>query len=474
MTRPDSSKVILTFTVTQWKDYPDAMLKMAEVAHSESIPVNWQLHYESAVHQKETLNRFHAEYGDEIVVCGGETDFQRWRLLFPWARITVVGSAKSTHEEHNHRIASGLQGVWGFCDQQIGVDGITHWGCPWGMFYISEKTTFTPSQKPGGLVGIPWTLRDLHKVYHLNQPINFCVDPIEMVRSKNLCWGEDITYFQEMLDELINNTGWNDRVYCCVHEEADGPFIFPGCERSNEGADPVESEAMYVMMKEWLRYAKERGVTIMTLPDAVADYRMVTGETSLPSTLLTRDKMHGKVRYYIPPLPEGIKSGDIGPAGHFPDTLFHFDSECQLVFTHPNPLPVQILDYSAEHETCLSKPYPKEQVLPSLLDWNCVRENGIKTYRYKVQSWYPMPCGIAEWGNFHGWEIIETNALSAKIIDDRIILMRINLASNGKTAEEINNEAHSGKEFWVKLKRVKDDAQCPVEESIGSRCGIKG
>ncbi len=449
----DASRVIFTFTCTQWFNMPSAMIKMAETIHPEGVPINWQINLETAREQRQVLTDFHETYGDEILTIGTPENLKEWQELFPWSKFKIVGGARTSTEDYKKRLELGFQGVWGFCDQQVGVDGITHWGCPWGMFYISPKTCFTPSQQEEGLVGIPWTLRDLHKVYHLRQPINFCIDPIEMIRSKTLDYGENISYFQDILDELIANTAWNERVYCCIHEEADGPFIFPGCNFSNEGANPEESEAMYKMMAAWVRYAKSQGVTVMTLPEAVSDYKNIAGKKSLSSTLLTRDKTHGSVRHYIAPLPPGIKAGDMGSAGHFPDTLFHYDDECQLVFVHPDPMPKLVLDYTKEYIPDYNRPYPSEQNLPILFDWKTKRNDSERIYEWTVQSYYAIPSGIAEWGNFQNWKVEETNGQYAKIIDNRVLFVRIDLLEQTGSPEIVNREAKEGRKYWVRLKR---------------------
>ncbi len=453
----DPSKVILTFTCSQWYNMPDAMQRMAEVVHAEGVPVNWQLGLEIARKQHEILTAFHEKFGDDIVVHGHGIipDFAEWRRLFPWSKINIAGVARhNSSKELSRRAKNNIEGEWGFCDQQIGVDGITHWGCPWGMFYLSEKTEFTPAQGKADMVGIPWTLRDLHKVYHTGQAINFAFDPIEMIRSRNLDWGRNITYFQKAFDELVANTPWNERVYCCLHEEANGPFIFPGKQRSDEGADKRESEAMYDMIAAWLRFAKQRGATVMTLPQAVADYKAQSGDRVMPSTLLTRDKFHGRIRYYIPPFPPGVRADEFGTAGHQPDTLFHFDQDCQLVFVHPEILPRHVLNYQAEHVVDRSKPYPKEQVLPALLDWKCSRKDDLQLYEYVIQKWYNMPFGLVEWGDFDDWEIVETNGISAKIINRRALFLRVNLTIQDTSRQKANEQANKGQEFFVKLRRT--------------------
>lgn len=83
-------------------------------------------------------------------------------------------------------------------------------------------------------------LRDRHKGYHMQQPINSCVDPIEMVRSGTLCSGENTTYFRDLLDELIENTAWSERVYCCLHEETNGAYARIIDDRAPLSADGSE------------------------------------------------------------------------------------------------------------------------------------------------------------------------------------------------------------------------------------------
>jgi len=453
MHETDPSKLIVTFTASQWYCMPEAMQRMAEVIHSEDMPVTWQLSFATAQEEKAILDRYHEQYGDEIVMIHGDESIEDWRSLLPWARLTVVGGARPSPGALADFENEGIKGIWGYCDQQVGPDGITHSGCPWGLFYISPKTTFIPSDKPGTIVGTPWTLRDLHKCYHLGQAINFCFDTIEQIRSRTLCWGENVTFFEDTIDELVHNLPWNERMYLCFHDETDEPYIPSGQDCSPWGITREESEAMYEIWRQTVRYARRQGARAMTLPEAIEDYMTQAGGKTLPSTILTSDKHHGAVRCYTHPLPEGVKTGEFGPAGHFPDTLFHCDDECQLVFVHPEMRPRTVLDYTAQHEVAGNKPYPAEQVQPTILDWRTERKGDTRSYTYRIQSWYPLPYGIAEWGDFRGWEVVETNGLWAKLVDDRVMLVRMNIETKGGTSHEVNEEASKGYEFWVNLKR---------------------
>ena len=445
----DPRKVVVTFSVSQWQCMPPAMERMAQVAHSENVPVGWILNYETAKTEKEQLDSYHKQFGDEIIMLRGAESIEDWKKLFPWARLNMTGGARPDAKGLASAQKEGVAGIWGYCDQQVGIDGITHWGCPWGLFYLSHKTPFIPPAGPGTVVGAPWTIRDLHKCYHLGNAINFGIDPIEMVRSKTLCTGNDITLFQDLYDELLANTPWNDRVYCCLHEEAGGPFVPPGKTHSVEGASLADSQAMYDMIKAWLAYARKNGATITTLPQAVDQYREAAKGKTMSSTLLTKDKMHGSINWYADPLPRGIQHGNMGPAGHFPDTLFHFDDECQLVFVHPDVLPRTVLNYRAQHEVGPNQPYPKVQVSPTLVDWQHSRQGDSRTYRYRIQSFYSMPYGVAEWGRFEGWELAQTNTVTAKIVDNQVLLVRFNI--------EVEKLEHNQRwqDFQVTLVRSK-------------------
>ena len=451
--KSDSKRLILTFTVTVPYHMPEAMTRMASVVHAEGVPINWQISLDSAVKVKSLLEDYHRKHGDELIALGIDQDYQQWRQHFPWSELNIAGSRVPTGDEFKHRVDAGVVGSWGYCYQQVGIDEITHWGCPWGLFHISPKNPLIPARDAGKLVGIPWTVRDLHKAYHTRQPINFCIDPIEMVRSGTLCWGENITYFRDLLDELIRNTGWNERVYCCLHEEANGPFIAEGKGESDEGATPEQSEAMYQMITEWLRYAKGQRVTIMTLPEAVADYQKISNKETLPSTLLTRDKHRGRIRYYVPPFPPGTTRGEMGPAGNYPNTLFHCDQDCQMAFVHPEILPRYVLDYRAQHAYEPNRPYPEEPVLPTVVDWICQRDGKTRVFAYQLQFWSDMPFGVTEWGDFRGWEIQETNGLYAKIIDDCVLFLRMDLANVEKTPREVRHRGIVGRNYWVRLRR---------------------
>ncbi len=445
----DPQKMIATFTVSQWVSRPEAMLKMAEFAHEEGFPVSWILHYKTALAQKESLDGFHQEYGDELIMLRGDESITEWRESFPWAKLNMIAGARPDSIDEAQMHKDGIEGIWGYCDQQIGIDGITHYGVPWGLFYLSPKTPFIPAEGASQVVGAPWTVRDLHKSFHLKNAINFGVDPIEFVRSKTLDRGSDITFFQTMFDEWMANLPWNDRLYFCLHEEAGGPYIVPGDTHSAEGADKEMSESMYQIMRLQLRYIKNSGATITTLPQAVADYKKFAAQKTLSSTLLLTDKHHGSIVWYADPIPRGVRHGGFGPAGHFPDTLFYYDDECQLTFVHPDVLPRQVLNYKAQYAVPYNKPYPVEFSTPTLVDWAHTRSGSDRTYTYTLQSFYSMPFGLTEWGRFEGWEVAETNGLWAKIIENRVLLIRMDL-----DVEKLShNERHLS--YWVKLKKVK-------------------
>jgi hypothetical protein len=297
------------------------------------------------------------------------------------------------------------------------------------------------------MIGIPWGPEDIHKGYHVGQPINFCFDTQEMIRTRTM---DPAAWFADNFDQWLNNLPWNDRLYCCMHQECGEFFIRPGKDRTDEGpggSNAEQVQAMIDMQRDWIRYAKSKGVTIMTLPEAVEEYERAARGVTIPSTLLTTDKYHGTITWYTAPYPDGVGFLQPGPAGHYPDTLFHCDQECLLVFVHPELTPRTLLDYTAETVTPINRPYPDEQLKPNITGWHTVREGDTRTYTYNIQSWLALPYGLAEWGDFKGWEVAETNAQSARIIDDRVMLIRMAMQP---TSPYVPDEC----KYWVKLRRA--------------------
>ena len=52
----DPSKLIVTFTASQWYCMPEAMQKMGEVIHGEDMPVTWQVNFATAREEQAILD----------------------------------------------------------------------------------------------------------------------------------------------------------------------------------------------------------------------------------------------------------------------------------------------------------------------------------------------------------------------------------------------------------------------------------
>lgn len=462
MGKIDPKKIIFTFSsivYTYNKDNIAAFIGMADLIHQENIPVNWKMYYEFALEVKDILYSYHKEFGDQIIICRGNEKFDDWKREFPWLEHNITSSYRPDVETLQSEKAAGVEGVWGYCDYQLGTDNITHWGVPWGLFRLSEKVPFIPSRpNESDIIGIPWTARDVHKGFHLGQSINFCTDPMETVRSRTLGNKEHITFYQELLDELLMNTQWNDKVYFCVQEEANNIFMDKGQTITLEGASLEDTETMKSLLKQLIRYVKDIGATVMTLPEAVADYKKASKGAVIPSTLLTTDKYHGSIYYYVMPFPRGSKSNEMGFAGHFPDSVFHFDEDCMLIFDQPSIVPHTVLNYKSQYDVLPNHPYPKEPNLPNLFDWDVIRKDDTKKYSYRFTSWYSMPFGFVEWGNFKGWEVLDSNCLEVKILDDRAMFMRFDIDVNKVSDLEANVDMANGYGIWVELRKCKPEA----------------
>lgn len=192
------------------------MQRLHQAVHKHGVPITWIVSAGSAPFQQKIITEWHNAYGDEIALCIDNlftenfsdleaikkqirTEKAKLAKIFPWSKLNIAGAG------HQSRLALkafeelGFDGVWGFCWEQIKVDNITDRGCPWGFYYLDPDNRLAPSRKPGKLVGIEWTSRDLCKAHHSGNPCSYSSDPNDVVRA-GLCAYDDIEYWKRFID----------------------------------------------------------------------------------------------------------------------------------------------------------------------------------------------------------------------------------------------------------------------------------
>jgi hypothetical protein len=68
----------------------------------------------------------------------GQVSMHEWRRLLPRARLNVARGGRIPTEQFTGLPNDGVHGIWGYTQFQHGIDGLPHWGAPWGLFYVAE------------------------------------------------------------------------------------------------------------------------------------------------------------------------------------------------------------------------------------------------------------------------------------------------------------------------------------------------
>ena len=428
------------------------MERLAEVLHPHGVRITWLITPGIAERLREPLTKWHEENGDDIAIAPeglrrdhtgfdlgtmqGQIDAMaaaakdtrdRVRKILPWTKADVAHGVHQNHVALQALEQAGFVGIWGFCFEQIEVDGITDRGIPWGFAYIDSKCRTAPNTEPGGLISMEWTARDLLKSYHSGNPTVWSTDVNDAARS-GLCRWRDCDYLKRMFDEYYRNVRWNDLVVYQVHQEAHEMMPEFGCYSEEDCVEAME------MLDELAGHAMGHlGVRSVSLSDAAAEYRSRNTMTA-PSYMLWRD------------IPVGQYNDDYSrgtPRGPWPKTFLTYDSECQLMFVDGGFEPRTIRNYRLRnHETgAPDQPYYAEPIIPRVR----LKENNRSPYGaeivFEVEAPHAMPMGVTFWEDWgpYLWDSGE-GILDHKIISGELMYLRMNVEA-GK------------QEYRIKLRR---------------------
>ena len=451
------SELIFTFAAMATRTEGDltplaGMHRLADVLHPYGVRITWLVSPEIAERHAEQLTEWHEACGDDVAVApaglkrdhtgvdlgamSGDHDAlveaakaSRDRVLkaLPWTRADIAHGPHQDHAAIQALESAGFAGLWGFCWEQIEVDGITDRGIPWGFYYLDPCSRTAPNVEPGGLIGMEWTARDLLKSYHSGNPTIWSTDVNDVARG-GLCSGRDVEYLTEMFDHYERNLAWNDLVVYQVHQEAHEMMPEFGCYSEE---DCREAEAM---LDELAAYVTAHdSVRPMTLSDAAAEYRS-RYERTPPSHMLWED------------IPVGAYNLDYArgtPRGPWPKTFLYCDDECQMMFVDGGFEPSTIRNYALRgRETGVpTQPYYAEPIVPRVRLLGHNRTPYGLDLGLEIESPRAMPMGVTMWEDFgpylfDGGEGI----LGHKIISQELLFLRMNVEA-GK------------QEFHVKFRR---------------------
>lgn len=410
----------------------EGMHRLASVLHPHGVKITWIVSPESARIAAEQLTEWNRDCGDTVAVLtprfAGDIDNKTKQMAaardavqsaLPWAELTIAATEHPEPEIPVILEATGFQGLWGFCWEQIEVDGITDRGCPWGLWYMDPDQRLRPAKgKEGparGVLGMEWTARDLLKSFHSGNPCLYSTDPNDVARG-GLCSWEDIDYWKRMADNYIRNTRYNDYVFLLQHQEAHES------ERSEFHRCYTEEDIResLIMLDEFVRHIKD-SARMLSLQEAAELYRECYDRT-VSSYMLWTDSPSP------PSNPDYAWSMAVGP---WPKTFLYFDRDAQMMFIEGKVEPVCIRNY---HRDWRCDEYFAEPRIPRTRLRRNTRYSWDREFEITVNSHKAMPFGMAIWGDYSLYQIDEApGLLEGKILSQELLFLRYNLEEGDNT-----------------------------------------
>ncbi len=458
---------------------------MARIAHKErarggkkiTIPVTWLVSPKSALIERELFTEYHEKHGDVVgymLTYNGHGMNRHADLLkperkddlkkhvtseiaiikdaLPWAVIRVLGTGYRSNTLVQVMEELGLGGLWGYCPFQIGTDGITDFGVPWGSWYVNPADFKKPQKMMGKVIALEWTMRDLSKAFHQGRAEAYSTDPND-VESDRKCTDTNIKYWEALLARYLGNLDLNEYIFFQQHQEAHEMDTVPVCipftrERVEYTSKMLDLFLDHLASKdsviiadanEAIRIFHDHNKGIqpasciywedIPIQDASPEYKKAVENrpgNAKHVWLSFNEKFHAYVDGFFSQENWLLKEP---PWKH---SFFYHDAECMLVFDKPNAEPVWICNYTDEEgrkwhdELMLS-----EETIPAAEVEQALDKEGGETLNFtiSVASKKFMPYGIAIWGNdFSKHAIIKGPARgSAKIINDTLLFVRLNL-----------------------------------------------
>ncbi|MHA1997973.1 MAG: hypothetical protein ACTSU9_07630 [Promethearchaeota archaeon] len=462
------------------------IINMGKIAHKErkkngkkgtvTIPITWLVSPQSATIENDLLTDFHEQFGDvvgymlnkenhsikrhpELMLpenkdalkehIKGEISIIKDQL--PWADIQIVGTGYRSNSLIEVLDDLDILGVWGNCVFQIGTDGITDWGAPWGQWYVNPKNYKRPLKYYGKVISMEWTSRDLNKAFHTGQAEAYSTDPND-AESLKKCTGENIKYWEAFLEQYCHNLEFNEYVFFHQHQEAHEMEASPVCipftqERVDLTSKMLDKFLDYIVTLKDIEimdgnkalrlfhetYKGNQPQSYMyfediPIYDLSPEYKeAVTGKVHQPKHiwLSFNEGFYNYVDRFFSQ-PDWILKEP--PWKH---SFFYYDADCMLVFDKPLENPIWICNYSdRENRQWDDELMLSEESIPlPIVEQNaCLEEQDKIEFEINIDSEKDMPFGVALWGNYRECAIENTSFVgTTKIIKDKLLFLRFNL-----------------------------------------------
>jgi hypothetical protein len=469
----------------------EGIIKMGEIAHKPrifngkkdfAIPVTWLVTPKSALIERSLLTDFGNKYRDQVgymlnlhdhgmnrhadlmkperkndLKTHVANEIAEIKEILPWADIQIVGTGYRSNSLVQVLQDLNILGMWGSCPFQIGTDGITDFGAPWGQWYVNSKNFKGPKQFIGKVINLEWTCRDLNKSFHYAQPEAYSTDPND-AESEFKCTDTNVEYWKALLAQYLRNLDLNDLIFFHQHQEAHEMEATPTCVPFQEsGKARIDFTAK--MLDIFLDHlVSQKGVVILDANDALRLYHGKYKGNQPENFMYFEDipiydlspayKKHVENKPFRPKhvylsFNEGFYNYidtfvsrpnwrlETPPWKH---SFFYYDAEGMLVFDKPSPSPVWICNYmEAEGRQFDDELMLSEEIIPLPLIEEKIVDSKDETMDLSitVKSEKAMPYGIALWGKDFDLTTIDVlhsaSAVRSKVINDSLLFSRFNL-----------------------------------------------
>ena len=450
----------------------EGMRRMAGLAHKYGLPVTWSVNAMSAKEMQEELTAWHDEFGDDICLWlkPGELGpmpeekrrYTKFGLpissskeLYQWGSYDQIrkaiekelaGVEEALSWAAPVRIAANMDrsttlikvledlhfdGLWGYLWQHRDTDGLTDAGCPFNLFYTSNKSFKCPADYPAKIVGAHWFSYDMTNTFHSRATSVFTNDPNDVLRA-GICDGRKIDYWKQYFEIWVRNARWNDFLYYMFHQEAHEMAYSDACREYT----PEQIDNTALMMDEFFKFLANQDVKVVTLPQLIKSYKTQINDTIPTYFVSDQIKIDKPINYYDfdffnrPKPPQDVE---------WPESFFYYDKECQMAFARPHATPVMLYDYTKQHETNQDSPYP-EEALPEVTV-NLKKTDNQTHVQIHIYSPQAIPYGVAIWDDQSQFHLKKPFPTGSKILGDSLCFFRFKLKQG---------ENHF--EFWLEKK----------------------
>ena len=363
----------------------DGIRNLAGVAHKHGFPVTWVVTETACEMLADELEGWHREYGDDIAMAlvrlpmKADAFSQRradMRRACPWSSVSVAGGGGGKSARLIEVLeAAGFEGLWGYCWEQVYVDGISDYGQPPGVFMASTSSYKMPSPDASGVVAVEWLSRDLNKAFWTANPVNHACEPDAMVVMGD--WDRDFSlgYVEHLLDEYARNATAGQPI----------PFIFQEeAEQLMHGMINERYDLAWERILEWIDAFLGRvnlaRLDLTTAPRLVETFRAAPRHAQL---VRARDLRCLKLKRDGRPV--------WGAEWEFPEVAHYSDARRFCTFVVGNPAPIRVIRYDTQNEVSVSDALTPEPKLPRLLGLDFSEGR----WRARIRSHAVMPYAVA-------------------------------------------------------------------------------